>query len=83
MGYKILEDIDVSVGDFQTMLDELTDAKNSPGATEWIHAKAMGIWSDSQSSRSFAGRALIYLIWTLKVDSGGLLRCATSVEWRR
>ena len=29
MGYKILEDIDVSEGDFQTMLDELTDAKNS------------------------------------------------------
>ena len=27
MGYKILEDIDVSEGDFQTMLDELTDAK--------------------------------------------------------
>ena len=29
MGYKILEDIDVSEGDFQTLLDELTDAKNS------------------------------------------------------
>ena len=29
MGYKILEDIDVSEGDFHTMLDELTDAKNS------------------------------------------------------
>ena len=29
MGYKILTDIDVSEGDFQTLLDELTDAKNS------------------------------------------------------
>ena len=29
MGYKILEDIDVSEADFQTLLDELTDAKNS------------------------------------------------------
>ena len=29
VGYKILEDIDVSEGDFQTLLDELTDAKNS------------------------------------------------------
>ena len=29
MGYTILEDIDVSEGDFQGMLDELTDAKNS------------------------------------------------------
>ena len=28
-------------------------------------------------------RTLIYPIWTLKVDSGGLLRCATSVGWRR
>ena len=29
MGYKILEDIDVSQNDFQTLLDEITDAKNS------------------------------------------------------
>ena len=29
LGYKILEDIDVSQSDFQTLLDELTDAKNS------------------------------------------------------
>ena len=29
MGYKILEDIDVSQNDFQTLLDELTDAKNN------------------------------------------------------
>ena len=29
MGYKILEDIDVSQNDFQTLFDELTDAKNS------------------------------------------------------
>ena len=29
VGYTILEDIDVSQSDFQTMLDELTDAKNS------------------------------------------------------
>ena len=29
MEYTILEDIDVSQSDFQTMLDELTDAKNS------------------------------------------------------
>ena len=29
MGYNILEDIDVSQSDFQTLLDELTDAKNS------------------------------------------------------
>ena len=29
MGYKILEDNDVSEGDFQTLLAELTDAKNS------------------------------------------------------
>ena len=28
MGCRIVEDIDVSQGDFQTMLDELTDAKN-------------------------------------------------------
>ena len=28
-GYKIIEDIDVSKNDFQTLLDELTDAKNS------------------------------------------------------
>ena len=31
MGYKILEHIDVSEGDFQTMHDELSDAKNSLG----------------------------------------------------
>ena len=29
MGYKILEDIDVSEGDFQTLLAELTVAKKS------------------------------------------------------
>ena len=29
MGYRIVEDIDVPQSDFQTMLDELTDAKNS------------------------------------------------------
>ena len=29
MGYRIIEDIDASQRDFQTMLDELTDAKNS------------------------------------------------------
>ena len=29
MGYRIVEDIDVSQSDFQTMLDELTDANNS------------------------------------------------------
>ena len=29
MGYSIVEDINVSQSDFQTMLDELTDAKNS------------------------------------------------------
>ena len=29
MGYRIVEDIDVSQSDFQTMLDELTDAKSS------------------------------------------------------
>ena len=29
MGYRIVEDIDVSQSDFQTKLDELTDAKNS------------------------------------------------------
>ena len=29
MGYRIVEDIDVSQSDFQTMLDELTHAKNS------------------------------------------------------
>ena len=29
MGYRIVEDIDVSQSDFQTMLDEVTDAKNS------------------------------------------------------
>ena len=29
MWYSIVEDIDVSQSDFQTMLDELTDAKNS------------------------------------------------------
>ena len=29
MGYRIVEAIDVSQSDFQTMLDELTDAKNS------------------------------------------------------
>ena len=29
MGYRTVEDIDVSQSDFQTMLDELTDAKNS------------------------------------------------------
>ena len=29
MGYRIVEDIDASQSDFQTMLDELTDAKNS------------------------------------------------------
>ena len=27
MGFSIVEDIDVSQSDFQTMLDELTDAK--------------------------------------------------------
>ena len=29
MGYRIVEDIDLSQCDVQTMLDELTDAKNS------------------------------------------------------
>ena len=33
MGYRIVEDIDVSQSDFQTMLDELTDAKNSPATS--------------------------------------------------
>ena len=46
MGYRIAEDIDVSQSDFQTMLGELTDAKNSLGATQRIHAKTVGVWSD-------------------------------------
>ena len=29
MGYRIVEDIDVSQGDFQTLLDELTDAQRT------------------------------------------------------
>ena len=29
IGYRIVEDIDVSQSDFQTMHDELTDAKDS------------------------------------------------------
>ena len=50
----IVEDIDVSQGDFQTMLDELTDAKNTLGTTQWIHAKTVGVRSDFQGARSHA-----------------------------
>ena len=54
MGYKILEDIDVSEGDFQTLLGELTDAKKQSCAAEWIHAKAVGVRFDSNGARSLA-----------------------------
>ena len=39
----------MSQSDFQTVLDELTDAK-----THWMHAKTVGIRSDSQGARSHA-----------------------------
>ena len=55
MGYRIVEDIDVSQSDFQTMLHELTDAKNSQsGATQCVHAKTVGVQSDSSGARTFA-----------------------------
>ena len=67
MGYRIVEDIDVSQSDFQAMLDELADA-----GTVWcntmIHAKT---------------ETLTHPIWILRVHSERLPRCATSVEWRR
>ena len=54
MGYRIVEDIDVSQSEFQTMLDELTDAKNSLCATQWIHAKTVGVRFDSSCAGSHA-----------------------------
>ena len=54
MGYRIVEDIDVSQSDFQTLLHELTDAKNSLVQHTWIHAKTVGVRSDSQSATSHA-----------------------------
>ena len=54
MGYRIVEDIDVSQSDFQTMLDELTDAKNSLVQHNWIHAKIVGVRSDSSGARTIA-----------------------------
>ena len=81
IGHKILEDIDVSQNDFQTSHDELTDAKNSLVQQsgymprQWVFGMIPRVpgWK----------RTLIYPIWTLKVDSGGLLRCTMSVGWRR
>ena len=56
MGYRIVEDVDASQSDFQTMLDELTDAKKQclVRTTQWIHAKTVGVQSDSQGARSHA-----------------------------
>ena len=68
MGYRIVEDIDVSQSDFQTMLDELADARNSL------------VQHNGYMRRQ---RTLTHPIWILRVDSEGLPRCATSVEWRR
>ena len=69
------------MGDFQTMLDELTDAKNSLvqhneymprqwvfGLIPWVPGHMLEENSDLPS---------------LRVVSGGLPRCATSVEWQR
>ena len=48
MGNRIVEDIDVSKSDFQTMLDELTDAKNSLVQHNGYIPKTLGVRSDSQ-----------------------------------
>ena len=51
MGYRIVEDIDVSQSDFQTMLDELTDAKNSLVQHNG-YIKTVGVRADSSGARS-------------------------------
>ena len=73
LGYRIVEDIDVSQSDFQTLLDELTAAKNSLVQ----HNGCM------PSQAICLKRTLTYPIWFLRVDAEGLQRCATGVEWRR
>ena len=47
MGFRIVEDIDVSQSDFQTMLDELTDAKNSLVQHNGYMPRQWGVRSDS------------------------------------
>ena len=83
MGHTIFEDI-ASQSDFQTLLDEL-----SLWMQRTVWCNRMDTCQGSGCSARFLGfqvtcwkRALIHPIWTLKVDSGGLPRCATSVGWR-
>ena len=54
IGYTNLEDIDLSEGDFQTMLDELTDAKNSLVQQNAYMPRQWGVRFDSQGARSHA-----------------------------
>ena len=85
MGYRIVEDIDVSQSDFQTMLDELTDAKNSLVQHNGYMPRqsVFGLIPRVPGLLLAVKRTLTYPIWILRVVSGGLPRCATSVEWRR
>ena len=80
MGNRIVEDIGVSQSDFQTMLDELTDAKNSLVQHNGYMPRQ---WVFGLIPRVPGHMPLIYPIWILRVVSGGLPRCATNVEWRR
>ena len=54
VGYRIVEDIDMSQSDFQTMLDELTDAKNSLVHHKGYMPRQWCVRSDSQGARSHA-----------------------------
>ena len=53
MGYRIVEDIDVSQSDFQTML-RADGCKEQSDSTQWIHAKTVGVRFDSSGARSHA-----------------------------
>ena len=54
MGYRIVEDIDVSQSDFQTMLGRADGCKEQSGATQWIHVTTVGVRSDSSGARTLA-----------------------------
>ena len=80
MEYRIVGGIGVSQSNFQTMLDELTDAKNSLVQHNGYMPRQ---WVFGLIPRVGLKRTLTYLIWILSVVSEGFPRCATSVEWRR
>ena len=80
MGYRTVEDIDVSQSDFQTMLDELTDAKNSLVQ----HNGYMPRQCVFGLIPRVPGHLLEQNSDLPNLDpEGRFRRCATRVEWRR